>query len=95
MIVTLIRDFLVTGYKTREQRGASKAGKIKAAFQMVGLSVALIDMNPFGKVLTGGLTGFSLYLNIISTTLISIAVIATIISGLDYLRESIRPQKKI
>lgn len=91
-IIVLFREFLVSGYRliAVEKSGnviaASIWGKLKTATQMVGLIVALIDMNSFGKFIDGSLSGMSLILNIISTILLSISVIATIFSGWDYIK---------
>ena len=91
-IIVLFREFVVSGYRliAVEKSGnviaASIWGKLKTATQMVGLIVALIDMNSFGKFIDGSLSGMSLILNIISTILLSISVIATIFSGWDYIK---------
>lgn len=91
-IIVLFREFVVSGYRliAVEKSGnviaASIWGKLKTATQMVGLIVALIDMNSFGKFIDGSLRGMSLILNIISTILLSISVIATIFSGWDYIK---------
>ena len=55
---------------------------------MVGLVFAFIDKNAFGAIFTQNLTGYSLVVNLITTILLSISVIATIISGIDYLKGS-------
>ena len=91
-IIVLFREFLVSGYrlvavqKSGNVIAASIWGKLKTVTQMVGLIVALIDMNSYGKFLAGSLTGISLLLNVLSTGLLTISVIATIFSGWDYLK---------
>ena len=91
-IIVLFREFLVSGYrlvavqKSGNVIAASIWGKLKTVTQMVGLIVALIDMNSFGKFIDGSLTGISLLLNILSTGMLTISVIATIFSGWDYLK---------
>ena len=91
-IIVLFREFVVSGYRliAVEKSGnviaASIWGKLKTVTQMVGLIVALIDMNSFGKFIDGSLSGMSLILNIISTILLFISVIATIFSGWDYVK---------
>lgn len=91
-IIVLFREFIVSGYRLIAvgQSGnviaASIWGKIKTVTQMIGLIIALIDINSFGQCLKGNLTGMSLALNIINTIIISISVLATIISGCDYLK---------
>ena len=55
---------------------------------MIGLVFAFIDVNSFGAVFSGNLTGSAFVINVITTTLLSISVIATIFSGIDYLKGS-------
>ena len=55
---------------------------------MVGIALAFLDKNSFGSFLTQNLTGFDYVLNIIVTITISVSVIATVISGIDYLKGS-------
>ncbi|MBO5348588.1 MAG: CDP-diacylglycerol--glycerol-3-phosphate 3-phosphatidyltransferase [Clostridia bacterium] len=91
-IIVLFREFLVSGYRliAVEKSGnviaASIWGKLKTVTQMVGLIVALIDMNSFGKFLDGSLTGINLLLNILSTGMLTISIIATVFSGWDYIK---------
>ena len=66
---------------------ASIWGKLKTVTQMVGLIVALIDMNSFGKCLSGDLNGWALVINIITTVALSVSIIATVISGWDYIKD--------
>lgn len=92
-IIVLFREFLVSGYRliAVEKSGnvvaASIWGKLKTVTQMVGLIVALFDMNAFGEFINGNLTGFALLLNIVSTTALFISVIATIFSGWNYIKD--------
>ena len=53
---------------------------------MVAIILAFIDLNKFAAFLKPGLSGYSLAINIISTTLMFISVIAAIFSGWDYLK---------
>lgn len=91
-VVVLFREFIVSGYRliAVEKSGnviaASIWGKLKTVTQMVGLIVALVDMNAFCKFITGGLDGFTLVINVLSSTLLLVSVIATIFSGWDYLK---------
>ena len=91
-VIVLFREFIVSGYRliAVEKSGnviaASIWGKLKTVTQMVGLIVALLDMNAFGKFIGGNLDGFGLVVNVISSTLIFVSVIATIFSGWDYLK---------
>ncbi len=91
-IIVLFREFIVSGYRliAVEKSGnviaASIWGKLKTVTQMVGLIIALIDVNPFGKFLDGSLFGINLAINIISTSMLFISVIATVFSGWDYVK---------
>ena len=90
--IVIIREFIVSGYRlvAVERDGnviaASIWGKIKTATQMIGISFAIIDMNAFGEIFTQDLTGFYFIFNLITTTMLGISVLATIISGVDYLK---------
>lgn len=92
--IVVIREFMVSGYrlvavqKNGNVIAASIWGKIKTATQMLGLTLAFIDKNAFGAIFTQDLTGFDFVLNLIITIILSISVIATIISGIDYLKGS-------
>lgn len=91
-IIVLFREFIVSGYrliavqKDGNVIAASIWGKLKTVTQMLGLIVALIDINAFGTCFNGSLSGISLVLNIVSTVILSISVIATIFSGWDYIK---------
>ena len=92
--IVVIREFVVSGYRliAVEKQGkviaASVWGKIKTCTQMLGLVVAFVDVNSFGAIFSGNLTGFAFGLNLVTTVLLSISVIATIFSGIDYLKGS-------
>ena len=92
--IVVIREFMVSGYrlvavqKNGNVIAASIWGKIKTATQMVGLILAFVDKNVFGAILTSNLTGFDFALNLIVTIMLSISVVATIVSGVDYLKGS-------
>lgn len=91
-IIVLFREFIVSGYRliAVEKSGnviaASIWGKLKTVTQMVGLIIALIDVNPFGKFLDGSLSGINLAINIISTSMLFISIIATVFSGWNYVK---------
>ena len=93
-IIVLAREFIVSGYRlvAVEKKGkviaASIWGKIKTCTQMLGLVIAFIDVNSFGAIFSGDLTGVAFGINLVSTVLLSISVIATIFSGIDYLKGS-------
>ena len=92
--IVVIREFIVSGYRliAVEKSGnvisASIWGKIKTLTQMVGLIFAFIDKNAFGAIFTQNLHGLEFGLNFIVTITLGISVIATIISGIDYLKGS-------
>ena len=92
--IVIIREFAVSGYrlvavqKDGNVIAASIWGKLKTVTQMVGIALAFLDKNSFGSFLTKNLTGFDYVLNIIVTIAISVSVIATVISGIDYLKGS-------
>ena len=92
--IVVIREFIVSGYRlvAVEKDGnviaASIWGKIKTCTQMLGLVVAFVDVNSFGAIFNGKLSGIQFVINLISTALLSISVLATIFSGIDYLKGS-------
>ena len=91
-IIVLFREFVVSGYRliAVENDGkviaASVWGKLKTVTQMIGLIIALVDMNAYGQCIHWGLNGLPLVINIASTLVITISVIATIFSGWDYIK---------
>ena len=93
-IIVLTREFIVSGYRliAVEKNGkviaASIWGKLKTVSQMIAIILAFIDINAFAAFLKTNLTGYNLTINILSTTVMFISVIATIFSGWDYLKDS-------
>ena len=91
-VIVLAREFLVSGYRliAVEKGGkviaASIWGKLKTATQMVAIILIMFDPNSFGDFFKGILEGAEFGLNLISTTLLILSVIATIFSGIDYLK---------
>lgn len=91
-IIVLAREFLVSGYRlvAVEKGGkviaASIWGKLKTVTQMLALILVFIDTNRFFEFVFNSLTGYELVLNICSSVLLLISVIATIFSGYDYLK---------
>lgn len=91
-IIVLTREFMVSGYRlvAVEKGGkviaASKWGKLKTVTQMIAIVLAFVDLNPFGECFSGTLQGGDLILNIIVTGMMIIQTIATIFSGLDYMK---------
>ena len=93
-IIVLTREFVVSGYRLLAVENGGKViaasiwGKIKTATQMIAIILALLDSNFFGAFIYEGLTGYNLVINVLSTSLILISTIATVFSGIDYLRGS-------
>lgn len=92
--IVIIREFVVSGYRlvAVQKEGnviaASIWGKIKTATQMFGVILAFLDINSYGAVFTQNLTGFEDIYNLIATILLTVSVIATIFSGIEYLKGS-------
>lgn len=91
-IIVLAREFMVSGYRliAVEKGGkviaASKWGKMKTVTQMIAIILAFLDVNAFGACFTGTLQGFALILNGVVTVLMLAQVVATIFSGMDYMK---------
>ena len=91
-IIVLAREFMVSGYRliAVEKGGkviaASKWGKLKTVTQMIAIILAFVDVNAFGDCFTGTLQGAELILNLLVTIMMIIQVIATIFSGMDYMK---------
>ena len=91
-IIVLFREFIVSGYRLVAVGSdgiviaASIWGKLKTVTQMIALIIALIDVNAYGRFIQGDLTGLPLVVNIASTVMMTISVIATIFSGWDYIK---------
>ena len=92
-IIIIFREFLVSGYRlvAVEKGGkviaASIWGKIKTVTQMIAIILMCIDVNGYFGMLKGHLTKFDLVLNILTSTFMTIAVIATIFSGWKYIKD--------
>lgn len=91
--IIVFREFIVSGYRlvAVEKGGkviaASIWGKLKTVTQMIAIILAFIDNNNFGTIFTGTLTnGYEITINILTTLMMIICVIATIFSGIDYLK---------
>ena len=91
-IIVLAREFMVSGYRlvAVEKNGkviaASKWGKLKTVTQMIAIVLAFLDLNAFGACFSGNLQGVSLGLNVMVTFMMIIQTIATIFSGIDYMK---------
>lgn len=91
-IIVLAREFVVSGYRlvAVEKGGkviaASKWGKLKTVTQMFAIILAFVDLHAFGECFTGRLEGGDFVLNLIVTVMMILQTIATIFSGVDYLK---------
>ena len=91
-IIVLAREFLVSGYrliavqKGGEVIAASKWGKLKTVTQMVAIILAFLDLYAFVECFNGSLQGADFILNLVVTVMMIIQTIATIFSGIDYMR---------
>ena len=94
-IIVLAREFLVSGYrliavaKGGKVIAASIWGKLKTVTQMIAIILVFIDRYNFGDCIRyfSEMNTLSLILNIITTVLLIVSVIATIFSGYDYLKK--------
>ncbi len=91
-IIVLAREFLVSGYRliAVEKGGkviaASKWGKLKTVTQMIAIILAFLDTYAFGMCFTGELHNGEFVLNLIVTIMMIVQTIATIFSGIDYMK---------
>ena len=91
-IIVLAREFIVSGYRlvAVEKGGqviaSSIWGKLKTVTQMIAIILVMFDKNSFWDCFKGSLTGADYAINLISTILLLISVVATIFSGADYLK---------
>ena len=90
--IVVFREFIVSGYRliAVQSNGnviaANIWGKIKTVTQMVAIILAFIDINKYGAIFTKELTAFSFSLNLTTTLIMTISVIATIFSGWEYIK---------
>jgi CDP-diacylglycerol---glycerol-3-phosphate 3-phosphatidyltransferase len=91
-IIVLAREFLVSGYRliAVEKGGkviaASIWGKLKTVTQMLAIILVMFDLNSFAECFKGTLTGAEYGLNLLATVMLLISVVATIFSGIDYMK---------
>ena len=90
--IVIFREFVVSGYRLIAVEAGGKViaasiwGKLKTVTQMIAIIIAFIDVNAYGAVFNGNLTGFNLVINILTTLMMTVSVIATIFSGWDYIK---------
>ena len=95
-IIVLTREFVVSAYRliAVEQGGkviaASFWGKLKTVTQMSAIVASFININntnSFFNFLNTNLTGIELFVNVVTSVLMCISVVATIFSGWDYIKD--------
>lgn len=90
--IVVFREFVVSGYRLIAVENGGKViaaniwGKLKTVTQMIAIIVAFIDKNAYATVFTGSLTGFDMVVNIITTVMMTVCVIATLFSGWEYIK---------
>ncbi|MCI8290964.1 MAG: CDP-diacylglycerol--glycerol-3-phosphate 3-phosphatidyltransferase [Clostridia bacterium] len=90
-IIVLAREFIVSGFRliAVEKGGkviaASIWGKLKTVTQMIALIFAFVDNYGFFAFVSGGISGIALVINIVTSVMMAISVVATVFSGWDYL----------
>lgn len=94
--IIIFRDFFVSslrmfGSDKGSDVGAGLSGKLKTVFQLVGIPLAILGTTlftnaQFGAFISGavGMTMFEMLLNVLMTVSISLAVITTLWSLVDY-----------
>ncbi|MDD2627468.1 MAG: CDP-diacylglycerol--glycerol-3-phosphate 3-phosphatidyltransferase [Clostridia bacterium] len=90
--IIIARDFFASslrmfGSDNGVAISAVRSGKIKTLFQMIGIILVIVDTNVFGAFLEKG-TMMGLYelsINVLSTVSISLALLATLWSLVDYI----------
>lgn len=92
--IIIVREFAVSGYRLIEAKNgevvaASKLGKLKTMTQMIG--IVLLFLTPFKfmafvHVQKYNFNTYTYILNMLGSIIFTISVIATIISGWDYLK---------
>lgn len=91
-IVVLAREFIVSGYrliaveKGQKVIAASQWGKLKTVTQMIAIILAFVELHGFGACFSGCLQGGSFVLNVLVTGLMLLQTVATVFSGVDYLK---------
>ena len=91
-IIVIFREFVVSGYrliavqKDGNVIAANIWGKLKTVTQMVAISLAFLDPNPYGTIFNGELSGYNFVINLLVTLTMTVSVVATIFSGWEYVK---------
>ena len=95
-IIVILREFVVSGYRlvAVEKKGnvisANIWGKIKTVTQMIAIICMFININntnAFGAFFKGGLNPIELIINILTTVVMFASVVATVFSGIMYIKD--------
>ena len=90
-IVVLAREFIVSGFRliAVEKGGlviaASIWGKLKTVTQMIAIIFAFVSIGGFFDFIHGQMSGANLVINVITSVMMLVSVVATIFSGWDYI----------
>ena len=95
-IVVLFREFLVSGFRLVASKeggtviAASNWGKLKTVTQMIAIIAVFVDVLSFGEFLHvspgNDINIFQYIINVFSSFMMGISVVATIVSGWKYLK---------
>lgn len=93
-IIVLFREFLVSGYRLVATQSSGKViaaniwGKVKTVTQMIAIILMFIDQYNFFDFIAkhGEMNIFAIVLNVVSSVLMFVSVIATVFSGWNYLK---------
>ena len=91
VFIVLFREFMVSSLRLVTAKSglvvaANIWGKLKTVTQMIAITLAFIDVNGFFAFIGTKLTGFGLVLNVTASVIMLISVVATIFSGIDYIK---------
>ena len=92
-IIILFREFVVSGYRLIAASdggkvvAASNWGKIKTVTQMIAVITAYLNTGRLFECFYGNFNGMNLIINIIESVMMIVCILATIISGWDYIKE--------
>ena len=92
-IIIVAREFIVSGIRMLAAGdgkviAASWYGKVKTVSQMIAISLAFLSTNTFMQFTSVGMSTGALILNILMSLAMVIAVLTTILSGVDYFMKS-------
>ena len=86
-IIVIFRGYrLIAVQSSGKVIAANIWGKLKTVTQMLAISLAFIDPNPYGAIFNGRLSGYEFIINLLVTLTMSVSVVATIFSGWEYIK---------